>query len=331
MNAGKALGNTKFTMNRNTKDYLALVLKGIAMGAADVIPGVSGGTIAFITGIYEELINSIKSINLKAIKLLFSLKIAEFWKTINGTFLLSVLLGIGISVFSLAKGLKFLLDHYPILVWAFFFGLIVASAIYVARTIKEWSSATIISGISGIIIAYFITIISPAEANTTYWFIFISGAIAICAMILPGISGSFILVLLGMYKFILEAVGNLQIAVILTFLAGAAIGIIAFSNVLSWLLKKYHNQTIALLSGFMVGSLNKVWPWKQVTETFIDRHGEIKPLVEENILPATYEQITGNEAFLLWAVLLAVVGFALIFVIEGLTKPGKVYRMKDKL
>jgi putative membrane protein len=323
MNAGKALGNTKFTMNRNTKDYLVLVLKGIAMGAADVIPGVSGGTIAFITGIYEELINSIKSINLKAIKLLFSLKIAEFWKTINGTFLLSVLLGIGISVFSLAKGLKFLLDHYPILVWAFFFGLIVASAIYVARTIKEWSSATIISGISGIIIAYFITIISPAEANTTYWFIFISGAIAICAMILPGISGSFILVLLGMYKFILEAVGNLQIAVILTFLAGAAIGIIAFSNVLSWLLKKYHNQTIALLSGFMVGSLNKVWPWKQVTETFFDRHGEIKPLVEENILPATYEQITGNEAFLLWAVLLAVVGFALIFVIEGSTKPKK--------
>jgi len=293
------------------------------MGAADVIPGVSGGTIAFITGIYEELINSIKSINLKALKLLLSGKITDFWKAINGTFLVSVLLGIGISVFSLAKGLKYLLDHYPILVWAFFFGLIVASAVYVARTIKTWNLGTVTAGIAGIIIAFLITIITPAEANTTYWFIFLSGAIAICAMILPGISGSFILVLLGMYKFILDAVGNLQIAVILTFLVGAAIGIVAFSNVLSWLLKKYHHQTIAVLAGFMVGSLNKVWPWKEVTKTFIDRHGEIKPLVEKNILPGNYEQITGSNALLLWAVLLAIAGFAIIFIIEGLTKPGK--------
>ncbi len=311
-------------MNRTIKDYLLLTLKGIAMGAADVVPGVSGGTIAFITGIYEELINSIKSINLKAIKLLLSFKIAEFWKTVNGTFLVSVLLGIGISVFSLAKGLKYLLDNHPVLIWSFFFGLVVASAIYVAKSIKRWDVITIIAGIAGIIIAYFITVITPAEANTTYWFVFISGAIAICAMILPGISGSFILVLLGMYKFILDAVGNLQIAVILVFLIGAAIGIIAFSNVLSWLLRKYHNQTIAALAGFMVGSLNKVWPWKQVSETFIDRNGEIKPLVEVNVLPGTYEQITGNNAFLLWAILLAAVGFALIFIIEGLTKPKKV-------
>lgn len=295
----------------------------MAMGAADVVPGVSGGTIAFITGIYEELINSIKSINLKAAKLLFSGKTAEFWKAINGTFLMSVILGIGISVFSLAKGLKYLLDHHPVLIWAFFFGLIIASAVYIARTIKSWNFISVISGVAGIIIAYFITVIAPAEANTTYWFIFISGAIAICAMILPGISGSFILVLLGMYKFILDAVGNLQITVILTFLAGAAIGIVAFSNVLSWLLKKYHNQTIAMLAGFMLGSLNKVWPWKQITETFIDRHGEIKPLVEKNILPGTYEQITGHNALLIWAILLAIAGFALIFVIEGLTKPGK--------
>ena len=293
------------------------------MGAADVVPGVSGGTIAFITGIYEELINSIKSVNLKAAKLLFSGKISEFWSTINGTFLLSVLLGIGISVFSLAKGLKYLLDHHPVLIWSFFFGLIVASAIYIARTIKRWNASTVISGISGIIIAYFITVITPAEANTTYWFIFISGSIAICAMILPGISGSFILVLLGMYKFILDAVGSLQITVILTFLVGAAIGIVAFSNVLSWLLKKYHNQTIAMLAGFMVGSLNKVWPWKEITETFVDRHGEIKPLVEKNILPGTYEQITGHNALLPGAILLAVAGFAIIFVIEGLTKPKK--------
>jgi len=294
------------------------------MGAADVVPGVSGGTIAFITGIYEELINSIKSINLTAIKLLFSFKIAEFWKAINGNFLISVFIGIGISVFSLAKGLEYLLHHYPILVWSFFFGLIIASAIYVARSIKTWNVGTIISGIAGIAIAYAITVLSPADIeNPTYWFIFISGMIAICAMILPGISGSFILVLLGMYKFILGAVGDLNLVVIGIFLVGAAIGIIAFSNVLSWLLKKYHNLTIAMLAGFMVGSLNKVWPWKEVTETILDRHGELKPIAERNILPATYEQITGNEAWLAGAIALAVFGFVLIFVVEGIGKKLK--------
>ncbi len=307
-------------MDRTIKDYLILILKGMGMGAADVVPGVSGGTVAFITGIYEELINSIKSINLNALKLFFTGKFAEFWKAINGTFLISVFIGIGISIFSLAKGLEYLLNHFPILVWSFFFGLIVASAIYIARTIKKWNFATITAGIIGIAVAYFITIISPAEANTSYLFVFIAGAIAICAMILPGISGSFILVLLGMYKFILEAVGDFNIAIILTFMVGAAIGIIAFSNVLSWLLKNYHNITISVLAGFMVGSLNKVWPWKEVTETFIDRHGEIKTLAEVNILPGTFEQITGNNAFIWEAVLLVIVGFALIFVIEGVSK-----------
>jgi putative membrane protein len=293
------------------------------MGAADVVPGVSGGTIAFITGIYEELINSIKSVNLKSIKLIFSGKFGEFWKAINGTFLLVLFSGIMISVFSLAKALEFLLNNYPILVWSFFFGLIVASAIYVARTITKWNLGEILAGISGIIVAWFITVISPAEANPTYWYLFMSGAIAICAMILPGISGSFILVLLGMYKFILEAVGDVRITVIITLMAGAAIGLISFSNVLSWLLRKYHNLTIAVLAGFMVGSLNKVWPWKEVTETFVDRHGELKPLVEVNILPGTYEQITQKPALLPGAIALAIFGFALIFIIEGITKPKK--------
>ena len=302
---------------------MLLVLKGMSMGAADVIPGVSGGTIAFITGIYEELVNSIKSINLNAIKLFFTGKFKEFWKAVNGAFLLSVLVGIGISIFSLAKGLEYLLTHYPILVWSFFFGLIVASAIYVARTIKNWNAGTILSGIIGIIVAYGITVISPAEANTAYWFVFVSGIIAICAMILPGISGSFILVLLGMYKFILGAVGDMNIPVLLTFIAGAAIGIIAFSNVLSWLLRKYHNLTITMLVGFMVGSLNKVWPWKEVTETIIGRHGELKTVAEQNILPGTYEQLTGHQAWLFSAIALAIAGFLLIFVIEGIGKKLK--------
>lgn len=293
------------------------------MGAADVVPGVSGGTIAFITGIYEELVNSIKSINLKAAKLFFTGKWGSFWKSINGNFLLSVLLGIVISVFSLAKGIKYELDHYPILVWSFFFGLIVASAIYVARTIPKWRVSTVVAGIVGIIVAYYITVISPAEANTSYWFIFLSGSIAICAMILPGISGSFILVLLGMYKFILEAVGNFEIAVLGTFLLGAAVGIIAFSNVLSWLFKKFHNTTIAVLAGFMVGSLNKVWPWKEVTETMIDRHGEIKVVANRNILPGAFEEITGNDSMLVGSIIFAVIGFSLIFIIEGIGKKAK--------
>lgn len=310
-------------MSRKTKSYLLLTLKGMGMGAADVVPGVSGGTIAFIAGIYEELVNSIKSINLNALKLFFSGKFAAFWKAINGNFLLAVVLGIGISIFSLAKGLEYLLHHYPILVWSFFFGLILASAIYVGGSIKKWKAGSIIAGIAGVVVAYFITAISPAEANITWFFIFISGSIAICAMILPGISGSFILVLLGMYEFILGAVSDLNIPVLLVFIAGALIGIIAFSNLLSWLIKNYHNLTIATLTGFMIGSLNKVWPWKEVTETFIDRHNVVRPLTERNILPATYENLTGNQAWLAGALLLAIVGFGLIFAIESLTKKRK--------
>ena len=298
-------------------------VKGIAMGAADVVPGVSGGTIAFITGIYEELINSIKSVNPASLKLLFRGRWKEFWKVINGNFLISLLAGIFISILSLARVIRYLLETYPVLVWSFFFGLIVASAIFVVRYVKKWNLGVAVTAIAGVAIAWIITVMTPAEANTTWWFIFISGAIAICAMILPGISGSFILVLMGMYKFILEAVGNFNIPVVLLFLAGAAIGIISFSNVLSWLLRKYHDLTIGLLAGFMIGSLNKVWPWKNVVETFVDRHGEIKPLIEENVLPGTFEAISGKPSMLAGAVALALGGLLLIFVIEGLTGSKK--------
>lgn len=307
-------------MNRSLKDYLLITLKGIGMGAADVVPGVSGGTIAFITGIYQELIDSIKSVNLHTLKLLFTGKIKQFWTAINANFLVAVVVGIGISVLSLAKGLEYLLNHQPILIWSFFFGLIIASAIYVAKDIAEWKAGTFLTVIAGAITAYFITIITPAEAHSSYGFVFLSGSIAICAMILPGISGSFILVLLGMYKYILGAVSNFNIPVIAIFLLGATIGIVLFSNLLSWLLKKYYNLTIATLAGFMLGSLNKVWPWKEVVETFVDRHGEVKPLVEQNVLPTNYESITGHNPQMLWAIGLAILGFALIFIIEGISK-----------
>lgn len=303
--------------------YPLLVLKGMAMGAADVIPGVSGGTIAFITGIYEELIESIKSVNLAAFKLLIKGEFNSFWKAVNGTFLLSIVLGIGISIFSFAKGVSYLLDNYPILVWSFFFGLIIASTIYVIKEIKSWNAVTLIAIVAGAALAWYITMITPARINISLWSVFISGAIAICAMILPGISGSFILVLMGMYKYILEAVGSFNLPVIIVFIAGALIGIISFSNLLSWLLKNYHNSTIALLAGFMAGSLNKVWPWKKVINGMPGQSGATEMLIEKNVLPGTYEAINGTSSWLLAAILIAISGFVIIFVIEALTKKSR--------
>lgn len=297
-------------MERKLKDYLFLALKGMAMGAADVVPGVSGGTIAFIVGIYDELINSIKSINAHSIKLLFTGKIAAFWKAINGNFLCSLLLGIGISVFSLAKLITYLLVHEPVLVWSFFFGLVLASTWFVSKDIKEWNWKTITGFILGALVAYYITVATPAETPTNLLFIFLCGAIAICAMILPGISGSFILVLLGKYFYIMEAINTLDLVILGVFAVGAFLGITSFSRVLSYALKNFRNITLAVLTGFMLGSLNKVWPWKEVVQTYVDRHGEVKPLVESNILP---NESVGE------AVALMVVGFALVYILEKMS------------
>lgn len=308
-------------MTRSIKEYISIGLKGMGMGAADVVPGVSGGTIAFITGIYEELIDSIKSVDGKALQLLFKFKIKELWNHINGWFLVAVFGGIAISVLSLARILKYLLAEKPVLIWAFFFGLIVASAIFVAKKVKKWEWTHITSIISGTIIAYFITVVTPAETPETMWFLFLSGALAICAMILPGISGAFILLLLGKYEFILEAVTSFDMKVIAIVGVGAVVGLLSFSRFLSFLLHKYHDQTIALLAGFMIGSLNKVWPWKETTEWRINSHGEQVPLLQENIGPGKFSQITGEPNFLLWAIILAIAGFGLIYVVE--TVSGK--------
>ena len=288
------------------------------MGAADVVPGVSGGTIAFIAGIYEELVDSIKSINLHALKLLFTLKLKAFWQQINGSFLFSILLGIGISIFSLAKLMTWLLEHYPIQIWSFFFGLIIASTVLVAKEIQRWHAGTVIALIIGAAVAYVITILSPSETPNAWWFIILSGAIAICAMILPGISGAFILLLMGKYAYILVAVSDLQFGILLLFAFGAVTGIVSFSHLLSWLLKKHHTATVATLTGFMVGSLNKVWPWKETLETYTDSHGAVHPLVEANINPAAFEQLTGTPSFLWQAILLCIFGFVLIFGLEYL-------------
>lgn len=300
------------------RNYLLLILRGCAMGAADVVPGVSGGTIAFITGIYEELIDSIKGIDLQAVKLLLKLKFADFWKKVNGSFLLSVVLGIAISIFSLAKLMTWLLEHHPIYIWSFFFGLIIASSVLVAKEIKQWNIFTIISLIAGVCAAYTITVMTPAETPNTWWFIILSGAIAICAMILPGISGAFILLLLGKYSYILGAVSSLNIGVILLFIVGAIAGIISFSHLLSWLLKNYHTLTVSLLTGFMVGSLNKVWPWKETIQTYIDSHGVEKALVETNISPLRFGELTQTDPLLWQAIVMCIAGFFLIWGIEAI-------------
>jgi len=294
-------------MERGLKDYAFLVLKGMGMGAADVVPGVSGGTIAFIVGIYDELINSIKSINGKSLKLFFTGKFAAFWKMINGSFLFSILLGIGISVFSLAKIITWLLVEHPILVWSFFFGLVLASTWFVAKDIKGWNWKTVLGFVVGVVVAFYITVATPAETPSYLWFIFLCGAIAICAMILPGISGSFILVLLGKYFFIMDAVKTLDLVIIAVFGAGAVVGITSFSRVLSYALKHVRNITLAVLSGFMLGSLNKVWPWKEQITTVVDGHDL---MIENNILPNQY---------IVEAVVLMLVGFFMVYFLEKLS------------
>ena len=298
-------------MERKPKDYAMLVLKGMGMGAADVVPGVSGGTIAFIVGIYDELIESIKGIDGRTLKLLFTGKLVSFWKEANCGFLLSVIAGIGISVFSLAKIITWLLSNHPVLVWSFFFGLVLASTWFVAKSIKGWSWKSVLAFVCGAAIAWFVTVATPAETPSSLAFVFLCGAIAICAMILPGISGSFILVLLGKYFYIMDAVKSLRIVVLGTFAVGAVVGIALFSRLLSYALKHARSVTLATLSGFMLGSLNKVWPWKQVVETYVDRHGVVKPLVETNVLPDV--QVWQGFA-------LMIIGFAIVYVIEKISE-----------
>ena len=296
--------------------YIVLALKGCAMGMADVVPGVSGGTIAFISGIYEELLDSIRSVDATALRLLLRFRLAEFWRHINGRFLLPVLLGIAVAIFSLARLMTYLLTNHPIAIWSFFFGLIVASALLVARQIGRWDWRTVLAFAVGAAAAWWITVATPAETPDDWWFVMLSGAIAICAMILPGISGAFILLLLGKYQYIMHAVGEFDIPVIAVFVIGAAAGIISFSHLLSWLLKHWHDVTVAVLMGFMVGSLNKVWPWKETVETYLDSHGVAQPLVQNNIAPGTFEQLTGQPSLLVQAILLGIVGFLVIYGIE---------------
>lgn len=295
---------------------IILFLKGVAMGAADVVPGVSGGTIAFISGIYETLINAIRSVDLTALRLLLKADFKGVWKHVNGPFLLVLLSGIGVSILSLSRLVLWLLETQPILIWSFFFGLILASIWGVGKNIKKIQPGRVTMFVIGAVIAWWITTVSPASTPESWWFIMLSGAVAICAMILPGISGSFILLLMGKYKFILGALQAFQLKIIALFSVGMAVGILGFSHLLNWLLKRYHDVTVALLAGFMLGSLNKVWPWKVPVEVYTDSHGKIQPLVERNLLPATYADLTGKDPETAMAVFLFFFGMAVVLLLE---------------
>jgi putative membrane protein len=293
--------------------YLWILLKGMAMGAADVVPGVSGGTIAFISGIYEELIRSINNIRPSLFGVFRKDGFKAFWQALNGSFLLALLTGIAISVISLAKGISWLLTNQPVLLWSFFFGLVVASVFYVAKSIDHWKPNILVMGLLGVVIAYAVISLPISQREAGMPFLFLSGALAICAMILPGISGAFILVLLGSYKTVLDAVHERDLKIILVVGAGAVVGLLSFARLLKWMFSRFKNATLALLTGFIIGSLPKIWPWKIVQETRVFDGKEI-PVAESVVAPWNYP----SDPQWILALLLAVLGFCLIFILERL-------------
>lgn len=310
-------------MKRSLTDYLLLVFKGFGMGSADVVPGVSGGTIAFITGIYEELIDSIKSVDFSVIGTLRKEGIGAAWKQINGNFLVAVFGGILLSVFTLAKLLSYLLTEHPVLLWAFFMGLILASAVFVARQVGKWTALSGIGLLIGAGIALFISLSTQYQTPDAEWFLFVAGAIAICAMILPGISGSFILVIMGQYARVLEVVHERDIKSILIFGLGCGIGLLTFSRLVSWLFKKYRDLTIAVLTGFMVGSLPKVWPWKVAAPE------DLKKGLGELVMPGEFAEQMGIPAQVLPAIGLAVLGLVVVFGLEKLAPASQSHETAD--
>ncbi|MCF8371860.1 MAG: DUF368 domain-containing protein [Bacteroidales bacterium] len=313
------------------KETIGLFFKGIGMGAANVIPGVSGGTIALITGIFERLINSIKAFDLTAVRLIFSGKFKEFAAHVNLGFLVAVLFGVAVSIISLAKLFGFLFTNYPIYIWAYFFGLILASVYFVGKTIEKWSLGTIIMFVLGTAFALALTFLKPASENSSFLYLIVCGVVAACSMILPGLSGSFVLILMGNYELVMiNAVNEREIMILLPVVIGAGFGLIAFSYLLSWIFKKFKDQTIGLLTGFILGSLGILWPWKNS----FDNTGELLSInkfgayinpsgtVLEKVKPFGYEQVLppSFDAVVMWAVGLILLGIVSIWVVEKMAE-----------
>ncbi len=298
-------------MKKKIEFLLPVYVRGMLMGIADLIPGVSGGTMALITGIYERLLGALSHLDKRAIRLLLKMDFKNFWQHIDGNFLLSLFAGILTSVFAFSKLIHYLLETYPVLVWSFFFGLIAASSIFIIRQTDYKKPLTLLAVVAGAIIAYWITNILPEEAPDTMFYYFLSGMAASIAMILPGISGSYILVIMGSYLMVLESVHELKILNLIVFTAGVAVGLIGFSKFLKWFFNKYRNFTLAVMGGFLIGSLHQVWPWKKVLLTKIINGKEIV-IKSKAVMPWEFE---GNN-YLLVSLILIAMGFVVIYFFE---------------
>jgi putative membrane protein len=298
---------------------LLLYIKGMAMGAVDVVPGFSGGTVALITGIYDKLLASFAATP-QAIALFFRGRIKDAWNACNATFLATVLLGVLTSVFSLARVISYLMDKHPVPLWAFFFGLVMVSVYLVGREVVLWSFSRLAVFAVGLGLAVWVTLAAPLQLAADPFILFLAGAIAISAMILPGISGSFILVLLGLYPVVLGAVKNLDLGVLAVFSAGCLLGLMSFSRLLSWLLLRFRDVTLAFLAGVMLGSLGKVWPWKHTLTWQTNRHGESYPLLQENLWPNSFGELSGQDPQVLLVITLAVAGVVLVLGLEWLSR-----------
>lgn len=318
----------------NLRERVKLFLKGMAMGAADVVPGVSGGTIAFISGIYEELLRSVRGIGPDTIKALRQQGLKGAWRQVNGDFLATLVAGIGTSIVLLVRPITWALKEHPVLIWAFFFGLIATSVWLCGKLVRRWGAGPGIGLLIGAAIALFIGLAEPGTASDALPFYFMAGAIAICAMILPGISGSFILLLLGAYLPVMTAIKGLDLPVIIVFGAGCLFGLMAFSRLLNWMFERHHDLTVATLTGFLLGSLYIVWPWKQVLSTRIVHAGQpderLEPFITRSVWPTDYAAVTDidkalgvavKDPHILGAVLLALLGASLLLVLERFAPP----------
>lgn len=305
------------------RSYLLILLKGMAMGAADIVPGVSGGTIAFIAGIYERLLKALKSCTPMALLVLKKQGVKSFWRHIDGTFLLTLFGGVILSIVLFSHLISLLLAHYPLQVWGFFFGLIIASSLYLAKTIDlfHWPSLLLI--ILGAAAAIIFASLKPVDVPVNLVTVFLSGAVAICAMILPGVSGSFLLLVMGMYTVMINAVTEADFAILAAFLTGCICGLLAFSHILYWLLQRFHQSTIAVLTGFLLGAGVVVWPWKQVLQTQLNRHGEEVVIAQKNVWPWVFEQISDQSSQWLSVTILTVLGALLILSLEWVANLNK--------
>lgn len=309
----------------NIKEHITVGLKGFLMGAANVIPGVSGGTMAVITGIFHRIVAALSTLgDAETYKLFFTGRFKDFWKKIDGAFILALGIGILVSIFSIAKLLGYTMDHYPVETWAFFFGLIVASALIMLADVKSWKFPDVVLVLAGVALGVAVCLLSPTETPDSLWFIALCGAIGVCSMILPGISGSFILLVLGKYHYIMiEAVNNLNLVVLGTFAVGGVIGIVLFAKFLNWLMSRWERATMLVLTGFIIGSLVKIWPWSNMYNIAVSQglapaleKGELAPELSDALMSAIDLHIAG-------AVIFGILGFICVALIEYLGKKGK--------